>query len=112
MDVVKDEAHYKALAESASLGLPLPRLQLTWCGSYCYYDLLFPCSEFDIRQIEDTRMAKAELGKTKCERLDGVPGCETYGTDTPYRDGVHAGQDSKVLSFPAFVVNGKNFKHL
>lgn len=111
----------------ADLGLPLPRLQLTWeelekrdADGYnwiCRYELILPLPKYDIRNDgKDGKVGKgpgyytADLGGTRTTR-EGGP--NRYGTlDTPFRDGAHIAWDSVTLNLPAFVVWGDIYRRL
>lgn len=110
----------------ADLGLPLPRLQLTWeqldkpedgYTWICRYELILPLPKFDIRNDgkdgacgEGPGYYTAELGGTRTTR-EGGP--NRYGKlDTPFRDGSHITWDSVTLGLPAFVVWNDIYRRL
>jgi hypothetical protein len=90
-------------------GLPCPRLELRWepladderHNWFCRYGLVIPVTKGDIRDTGDGT-AWFESGTTKCGRYaEGwtpllEPDC------LPFRDGVHAWNDSQVLKLRAF----------
>lgn len=102
------------------LGLPLPRIQMTWlrgdrtpddAGRYtwfCRYDLIVPIADLDIRNDgHKSGMAVAPLGLTRTGYgRDRTPVEESGRLDTPFRDGAHAKWDAIRLGWPAFVVYG------
>jgi len=104
----------------AELGLPLPRLQLTWeklperdDDGYTWlikYELLIPLPTHDIRNGNKWGFLAASLGGTRTDR-DGTP--DRWGKlDTPFRDGAHVTWDAIHLGVPAFVVWGDKYRRL
>ena len=118
----------RAVTETAKLGLPLPRLQLTWFDSaeinkkYCSYDLLIPVDVLDIRCNDEEGHVNSGEHQTFAICHQGVTKCEVMAKDkefqvvhrngngeylgTPFRDGVHMNRDREILKFPAFTVYG------
>ena len=104
--------------------LPAPRLQLRWVPSdlkpgyqwECHYELVIPLGEHDIRAEQESpdgkRLAplKELVVPMKPPSLRGserVPCSNGEGTryyDDPWRDGVHALWDSKLLGDPPIFV--------
>ena len=105
--------------------LPAPRLQLRWepfkgstpCMWQCHYELVIPLDPHDIRAEQEgprggRRPSLKELVvpmKKPTIRGGGrIPCTDTDGNrfyDDPYRDGVHAVWDSKLLGdLPIYVI--------
>lgn len=109
----REEDRKKTIVESQQLGLPLPRLQLTWCPSkeedtcLCFYDLLLPVGKLDIRNLGESGCTLAEISVTKTNHS-----IKDKGTTTPYRDGSHIAWDAYRLKLPAYVVNGRTYQQI
>jgi hypothetical protein len=115
--------------------LPLPRLELQWVkfhghedpdldkkwkrlNSVCFYDLVVPLRELDIR-------AEDEDGNIGVHRTMRLPIAETLSTGevdinrgTPFRDGAHSTWDRVALlphiegSLPVFLVAGDQWREV
>ena len=100
---------------SKSLGLPLPRLQLTWAkidpnNWFCRYDLLIPTREHDGRNEAGHGFTFAPVGGTRVG-TESLP--DKWGKiDTPFRDGAHIRWDSERLGMRAFVVYSDKYEEL
>jgi hypothetical protein len=100
--------HAKEVFDSKELGLPLPRLQLTWIktGDETYlvrYDMLIPVGKYDIRnEAFESGFCIAPISSTKVTSSSGPIRCGKV--DKPFRDGAHANWDSDRLGIPAFAV--------
>jgi len=110
-----DETTRQAVCSTALLGLPLPRLQLTWVrvddyNWYVRYDFLIPVKEHDCRDDDKNGFHLARMGGTKVG-TEHEPD-KRGELDTPFRDGAHAKWDSDRLGIPAFVVYGEKFKRI
>lgn len=103
----------------SELGLPLPRLQLTWekldkpVDGYnweCKYEMLMPLTKYDIRNDDRWGFYAAKLGGTRIDR-EGPP--DRWGKlETPFRDGAHVLWDAIHLGMPAFVVYGDKYRRV
>ena len=100
----------------SELGLPLPRLQLTWEQTanpekwLCKYEMLMPLPKWDIRNERKWGFYAASLGGTEVGR-QGPP--DRWGKlDTPFRDGAHVLWDAIHLGMPEFVVYGEKYRRL
>lgn len=104
----------------SELGLPLPRLQLTWeklakrdedgYTWMCKYEMLMPLPLHDIRNERKWGFYAASLGGTRSDR-SGPP--DRWGKlDTPFRDGAHIIWDAIHLGMPAFVVYEGKYRRL
>lgn len=117
MVITFSEDDASAVTATAKLGLPLPRLQLTWVGTdnpcewRCLYCLLVPVDKYDIRNTDECGFTFATFGATKA--TFGAPR-EPVERDgeimTPFRDGAHASWDSWRLRIPAYAVYGGRCK--
>lgn len=106
----------------AALPLPAPRLQLRWAtnpdepGWICYYELVLPLREFDLRREvyddKDERLPDITemplLIRTTTRTGNGTPCTARNGdrySDPPFRDSAHAMWDSEALGgMPIFVI--------
>lgn len=103
--------HKKLIEKSMELGLPVPRLQLTWTehndGVYnriCFYDLILPCT--DGRNMnEKYNYLFVRLGKTKT-------GGQYGKLDRPMRDGLHIKREMQSLNIPGYIVENNEFKQV
>jgi len=107
--------HHKKLRDSEKLKLPCPRLQLTWVSkgenwseSRCYYTVVIPLGDIDIRGNDEDgnigvhRECHAVIGATD---IIGGGKPENKGrVRTPFRDGAHILWDSKAMNLPAYAV--------
>lgn len=101
------------------LGLPLPRLQLTWekldepdedgYTWLCRYEIMMPLPKHDIRNERQWGCYPASIGGT---RTTGAGPMKWGKLETPFRDGSHIQWDSINLGMPAFVVYGDNYRRL
>lgn len=102
------------LHATEKLGLPCPRLQLTWMNrdgkwnlKECLYTIVIPLRDLDLR-AEDANgnfvhhELHADIGDTLCEGR-GKP-IHNGEVDAPFRDGAHALWDSEVLHLPVYCV--------
>lgn len=100
----------------SELGLPLPRLQLTWEKLpepdkwVCKYEMLMPLPKGDIRNERKWGFLAASLGGTKVGSSQGP--VKLGKLDTPFRDGAHILWDAIHLAMPAFVVYGDMYRRL
>ena len=110
---------YKATDNEVPPGtLPAPRLQLRWVAirpdwktKCCYYELVLPLQQYDIRRPDEVEFTDdpvemvVELGSTN---VDGG-GMPMYKGEvaTPFRDGAHAHWDSaKLGNLPIYAICG------
>lgn len=109
------------------LNLPTPRLQLRWEGGngnwLCYYELVMPLTEHDIRReivgprggVKLINENVISMGSPTTRNSVGVPCSMPDGgryADSPHRDGAHARWDSETLGIPVYVIapDGRWFK--
>lgn len=115
-----DEAKPVPAPKWSELGMPLPRLQLTWekldkpVDGYnwvCKYEMLMPLTKYDIRNEPNYwGFYAASLGGTRSDR-EGPP--DRWGKlEAPFRDGAHALWDAIHLGMPAFVVYGDKYRRI
>lgn len=96
-------------------GRPAPRLEFEhvgdpdWSNAVCYYWLVLPLREHDIRRELDDKKPYSEwyvpMGKTT--RRGGSPDRAPVWdgkVETPFRDGAHAGFDREALGLPELPV--------
>lgn len=91
-------------------GLPSPRLELEWKPisndweeRECIYSLVIPLREHDIRREDNNKSElKIEIGRTTVK--GGRYPVNNGKVDTPFRDGVHAMWDAKILNLPVWAV--------
>lgn len=94
-----------------ALGLPLPRLQLTWQKSdeanewFCHYELLVPAPNWDIRNEAERGYIPIPINTTKVG-TSRTPAQPDGKLSTPFRDGVHVANDAAALKLRAYVVWG------
>lgn len=106
-----------ALDRGDALGLPLPRLQLTWANEshghwLCHYELLIPVQKFDIRNESGRGYIALPIGITQVGSERG-PVLRDGTLDAPFRDGAHAKWDSDRLGgIPIFTVYGSLCRRL
>jgi hypothetical protein len=103
----------------SELGLPLPRLQLTWekieppedgYNWLCKYEILIPLPKHDIRNERKWGFYAASIGGT---RRGGERPPDSYGKlDTPFRDGAHVRWDALHLGMPAYVVYEDKYRRI
>lgn len=91
--------------------MDVPRLQLRWVPvkndpytRICFYELVLPCSPFDIRAKKGRDWIKVRLGRTRQNGSDTRTMSDGMKLMEPFRDGVHALRDSEALNIPAYVV--------
>lgn len=109
----------KPIERGDNLGLPLPRLQLTWqkldtFDWECHYELLIPVREHDIRNESNRGYIPVPIGKTNVHTgHERGPVMQDGTLDAPFRDGAHAKWDSDRLGgMPIFVVYGELHRRL
>lgn len=110
-----------AIRASGDLGLPLPRLQLTWVQDaeqdqesagcegvsrwLCFYDLLIPCDRYDIRNFNQCELPAFTGFRAGFTKVSGE--MKLGHLDSPFRDGCHAEWDARLLKLPVYIVNGE-----